>query len=79
MSITNRFAALVFALVLFLATAVGVLLGVSAIGDLLNDQIGTLKGIGQGIAGLVLALLASGLGIATARHALKRRAPRAAA
>jgi hypothetical protein len=79
MSITNRFVALIFALVLLLATAVGVLLGVSAIGDLLNDQIGTLKGIGQGIAGLVLALLAGGLGIATARRALKPRAPGAAA
>jgi len=79
MSITNRFVPIVIAVALFLATAVGVLLAISAIGDLLSGQIGTLNGIGQAIAGVILVLLAGGLGIAFARQALKPRAPSAAA
>jgi len=79
MSRANRFIAVLLAVVLVLATGVGALLAVSAVGDLFAGQVGALKGVGQLIAGLVLAILAGALGFTYARRAIKPHAPSAAA
>jgi len=79
MSVTNRLLAIVLAIVLLLAAGVGALLAVSAVGDLFTNQVGVLRGVGEFVAGFIMAIFAGMLGFVYARQALKPRAPSAAA
>ena len=79
MSLTHRLLAFSLALVLLGLTGIGALLTISGVGDLLAGQVGLVRGLGELVGGLILAVLCGTLTFMFARRGLTRRFPNPAA